>query len=309
LEIKYKRKNETKWEEIDFKNKIFNASIQYIEADKIKIYYANPRTPRTQFEFDLASAILTKTTKIKQGINSLYFKTERLWAKSKDGVKIPITLSKCLSPKKKHKGLILKAYGAYGNIPRGNTFSAEDAILLNDGFTIAYAHIRGSSTMGNQWYLDGKLLNKENAFNDYIACAEYLIKKKFTTAKLLIGYGHSAGGLIMGTVINRRPELFNTVILDHPYLDVLTTMMNDSIPLTTDEYKEWGNPKEKEVYEYIKAYSPYQNIKKQKYPNLLFIASSNDYQTPVWQIAKYVAKLREYNVGKNSILFKTDIGS
>ena len=113
----------------------------------------------------------------------------------------------------------------------------------------------------------------------------------------------------MGTVINRRPELFNTVVLDHPYLDALTTMMNDSLPLTTDEYKEWGNPKEKEVYEYIKAYSPYQNIKKQEYPNLLFLASSNDYQTPVWQIAKYVAKLREYNTGANSILFKTDIGS
>ena len=311
LEIKYKRKTESKWEEIDFKNKIFNASIQLIKDDKIKIYYSNPRTSRTQFEFDLTNAALTKTkaTKIKRGINPQYFKTERLWAISKDGVKIPITLTKSLSPKKKHKGLILKAYGAYGNNPMGNTFSAEDAILLNDGFTIAYAHIRGSRTMGNQWYLDGKLLNKENSFDDYIACAEYLIKKKITTPDYLVGYGNSAGGLIMGTVINRRPELFNTVILDHPYLDVLTTMMNDSLPLTTDEYKEWGNPSEKEVYKYIKSYSPYQNIKNQEYPNLLFIASSNDYQTPVWQIAKYAAKLREYNTGANSILFKTDIGS
>jgi protease II len=311
LEIKYKRKNESKWEEIDFKNKIFNASIQLIKDDKVKIYYSNPRTPHTQFEFDLTNAALTKrkATKIKRGINPQYYKTERLWAKSKDGVKIPITLTKSLSPKKKHKGLILKAYGAYGNYPLGNTFSAEDAILLNDGFTIAYAHIRGSIAMGNQWYLDGKLLNKENSFDDYISCAEYLIKKKITTPDHLIGYGNSAGGLIMGVVINRRPELFNTIVLDHPYLDVLTTMMNDSLPLTTDEYKEWGNPSEKEVYKYIKSYSPYQNIKKQEYPNLLFIASSNDFQTPVWQIAKYVAKLKEFNTGNNSILFKTDIGS
>ncbi|NQX98625.1 MAG: hypothetical protein HRT73_12215 [Flavobacteriales bacterium] len=137
LDIKYKRKNESKWEEIDFKNKIFNASIQLNKEDKIKIYYSNPRTTNLQFEFDLINAVLTKTktTKIKRGINPQYSKTERLWAKSKDGVKIPITLTKSLSPKKKHKGLILKAYGAYGNYPMGNTFSAEDAILLNDGFT------------------------------------------------------------------------------------------------------------------------------------------------------------------------------
>ncbi|PCJ28098.1 MAG: hypothetical protein COA97_02145 [Flavobacteriales bacterium] len=311
LEIKYKEKSESKWQNIDFKDKVFNASFQSIKEDNIKIYYSNPRTPSFQYKFDLSNGVLTKTktTKIKRGINPPYFKTERIWTKSKDGKKIPITLTKSVYPKKNHKGLILKAYGAYGNYPTGNDFSSEDAILLNDGFTIAYAHIRGSITMGNQWYMDGKLLNKENSFNDYISCAEYLIKKKFTTPDQLIGYGNSAGGLIMGTVINRRPELFNTIILDHPYLDVLTTMMNDSLPLTTDEYKEWGNPKDETVYNYIKNYSPYQNIKKQEYPNLLFIASSNDYQTPVWQIAKYVAKLREYNTGTNSILFKTDIGS
>ncbi len=311
LEIKYKRKNESKWKNIDFKKKIFNAEIGLLDKDKIKIYYSSPSSPFIQCEFELLNEVLTKIkpTKIKRGIYPHYHKTERLWAKSKDGTKIPITLIRSSSPKKKHKGLILKAYGAYGSYPMGNNFNAKDAILLNAGFTIAYAHIRGEITMGNQWYFDGKLLNKENSFNDYIACAEYLIKKKITTPEYLVGYGNSAGGLIMGTVINRRPELFNTVILDHPYLDVLTTMMNDALPLTTDEYKEWGNPVEPEVYKYIKNYSPYQNIKKQEYPNLLFIAGSNDFQTPVWQIAKYVAKLREYNTGNNNILFKTDIGS
>jgi protease II len=311
LELIYKKKSESKWHHIDFKTNIFSANFKYLDNDKIKIYFSNPNTPFIQYQFDLTNSTLTKTktTKIKRGIYLRYFKTERLWAKSKDGKKVPITITKSVSPIKEHKGLILKAYGAYGNYPMGNGFSAEDLILMNDGFTIAYAHIRGSNTLGKQWYFDGKLLNKENSFNDYIACAEYLIEKKYTTSSQLIGYGNSAGGLIMGTVINRRPELFNTVILDHPYLDVLSTMMNDSLPLTTDEYKEFGDPSNIAVYEYMKNYSPYQNITKQEYPNLLFIASSNDYQTPVWQVASYVAKLREYNTGNNSILFRTDFGS
>ena len=176
-------------------------------------------------------------------------------------------------------------------------------------FTVAYAHVRGESIMGNEWYQEGKLLNKEHSFEDYIACAEHLIKEEYTNPRSLIGYGNSAGGLIMGVVVNRRPELFNTVILDQAYLDVLTTMMDETLPLTTDEYKEWGNPKAAAVYNYIKNYSPYQNIKKQRYPNLLFTASSNDYQTPLWQIAKYVAKVRANNTGDTTILFSTDFGS
>jgi len=202
-------------------------------------------------------------------------------------------------------GLILKVYGAYGDI-MSEGFSSENAILANEGFTIAYAHVRGEKILGNQWYLDGKLDNKENSFNDYIACAEYLIKTKYTTSDWLVGYGNSAGGLVVGAAINKRPELFNTVILDHPYLDVLTTMMNDSLPLTTDEYKEWGNPNDKEVFNLIKSYSPYQNIKEQAYPNVVLIAGYNDYQTPYWQVAKYAARLRKCNTGNNSILFKTD---
>ncbi len=311
LEIKYKRKSESKWKKIDFKTEIFDANFRLNENDKIKIYYSNPKKPFIEYEYDLSKEILTRnlSTKIKRGFNPQYFKTERLWAKSLDGTEIPMTLINSLHPKKKHKGLILKVYGAYGSFPRGNDFNAEDAVLLNDGFTIVYTHTRGGIAMGNEWYTDGKLLKKENCFNDYIACAEYLIERKYTSPQQLIGYGNSAGGLIMGVVINRRPELFNTVILDHPYLDVLSTMMDESLPLTTDEYKEWGNPKEKEVYNYIKGYSPYQNIKKQNYPNLLFTASSNDFQTPVWQVAKYVAKLKNYNTGNNNILFITDFGS
>lgn len=312
-EIIYKAKRAKKWTILELPSEVHNASFYPMNGDSIRIVYSNPRQPSTAYNFDLKKEELStvKSLKIKRNYewDLKFIKTERLWAKSVDGVKVPITLSKHRSPKRKHKGLILKVYGSYGAYPGGTGFSAEDLILMKDGFTIAYAHVRGGSILGKQWYLDGKLLNKENSFNDYIACAEYLIKKGHTDANHLVGYGQSAGGLVMGVVINRRPELFNTVILDHAFLDVLTTMMNDTLPLTTDEYKEFGNPQEQDYFDYIRAYSPYQNISKQDYPNLLFIASSNDYQTPTWQIAKCAAKLRELNMGETTLLLKTGIGS
>ncbi len=308
--INYRKLNDKKWKKVKFKNKIYDGSIKGWNNDQLQLLYSNPAKPFTEYKYDLNREVLTKIkqTKINDRFSTKYFKTERVWAISKDGTRVPITLMKSSAPKKKHKGLVLKVYGAYGAIT-GGYFDARDAILLRDGFTIAYAHVRGESIMGNDWYQDGKLLNKEHSFEDYIACAEHLIREEYTNPRSLIGYGNSAGGLIMGVVINRRPELFNTVILDHAYLDVLTTMMDENLPLTTDEYKEWGNPKEKKVYDYLKKYSPYQNIKKQRYPNLLLMASSNDYQTPLWQIAKYAAKVRANNTGDTTILFSTDFGS
>ncbi len=308
--IKYRHRKSSTWETLSFNQKIYDSHLKNLEGDKIEIYYSNPSTLPIRYEFDLQTGKLNeqKRRKSREEKHLPYFETKRLWAKSKDGTMVPMTFIQNKTPIRKHKGLILKAYGAYGAIT-GGYFSAQDAILLKDGFTIVYAHVRGEQILGNEWYEDGKQMNKENSFDDYIACAEYLIKKKYTDSKHLVGYGNSAGGLIMGVAINRRPELFNTVILDHPYLDVLTTMMDETLPLTTDEYKEWGNPKEKNVYKYIKGYSPYQNIKKQAYPNLLFIASTNDYQTPAWQIAKYVAKLREFNTGSTKVLFDVDFGS
>lgn len=308
--MKYKDKSAKKWKQIKFKATIFDVDIASDKGDLIRISYSNPATPFTTYQFNPVTKNLNKLKqdKIKAGIYPSYFVNKRLWAMAADGNKIPITFIKNRSTNKKHKGLILKAYGAYGALI-GNDFNSFDAILLDDGFTIAYAHIRGGRSMGNQWYKDGKLLQKENSFTDYIACAEYLIKEGHTSPKFLVGYGNSAGGLVMGAVINKRPELFNTVILDHPYLDVLNTMMNDELPLTTDEYKEWGNPQEKLYFDYQMKYSPYQNIKKQSYPNLIFLASTNDYQTPAWQVAKYVAKIRKNHVGEQEILFLTDFGS
>ncbi len=189
------------------------------------------------------------------------------------------------------------------------SFNAQDAILLEQGYTIAYAHVRGESILGQSWYKTGRELQKSNSILDYLSCAEYLIKKGYTTSELLIGYGNSAGGLIVAQAVNLKPELFNTIILDHPYLDVINTMMNDTLPLTIDEYKEWGNPEEKEVYDYIFKYSPYQNIKPQQYPNVLFIASYYDFQTPIWQVAKYSARLRENNLSESEVIMLTDMSS
>lgn len=313
LQITYRQNDSRKWSTVEFPSNIYSAQIYSSESNSIRISYSSPNKSYSTYEFNLLTGKLkeVKSSKIKRQFERelRYITTKRLYAKAPDGTKVPLTISKSTVPKKKHKGLILKVYGAYGAYPGGHSFSADDLILMKDGFSIAYAHVRGGQIMGNQWYEDGKLLNKENTFNDYIACAEYLIRKKYTDSDHLVGYGQSAGGLVMGAVINRRPELFNTVILDHAYLDALTTMMNDTLPLTTDHYKEVGNPQEEIYYKLIKGYSPYQNIVEQEYPNLLFIAGSNDYQTPAWQIAKCVAQLRKKNSGTSSILFKTDIGS
>ncbi len=312
-EILFKLKVEKKWHKIEFSSKIFDGVLNLKNNDVINIEYSTPNTPFIHYTFDLNKNTLSKVnqSKIKFKYNQVLnnIAVNRVWVKAYDGSKIPMTVLKSSYVTKSHKGLILKAYGMYGSISGGYDFNKEDITLLNEGYTIVYAHVRGGGVLGSNWHLEGKLLNKKNTFNDYISCAEYLIKKKYTTPDYLVGYGVSAGGLLMGAVINRRPELFNTVILDHAYLGALTTMMMDTLPLTTDHYKEIGNPNEKIYYEYIKSYSPYQNIKRQAYPNLFFIASSNDYQTPTWQIAKYVAKVKEYNIGTSTILFKTHFGS
>ncbi|MFK7786778.1 MAG: prolyl oligopeptidase family serine peptidase [Crocinitomicaceae bacterium] len=312
-EISYAPKGSKKWKEIELPTEICEVDLLWSRNDSLSISISSPGLPFTRYLFNLQQEKLYKkqSTKIKRTLD--YYpktiKTERIWVKVKGGTKIPITLSKSTNPKRKHKGLILHVYGSYGSYPGGQGFSAKDLILMKDGFTVAYAHVRGGCILGNQWYNDGKLLNKENTFDDYIACAEHLIKKGYTDSDHLIGYGQSAGGTVIGVAINRRPELFNTVIFDHAYLDVLTTMMNDTLPLTTDHYKEVGNPRDGAYYDYIKNYSPYQNISEQDYPNILLIGGSNDYQTPNWQIAKFAAKLRASNTSQNELLFKTDIGS
>jgi len=181
--------------------------------------------------------------------------------------------------------------------------------LLDRGFVYAIAHIRGGEEMGRQWYEDGKMFKKKNTFTDFIDCAEFLIREKFTNPDNLFAYGGSAGGLLMGAVINMRPELFKGVIAAVPFVDVVTTMLDDSIPLTTSEYDEWGNPNIKDSYDYMLSYSPYDNIEEKDYPNLLITTGLHDSQVQYWEPAKWIARLREMKTDDNLLLMKTDMGA
>lgn len=311
-ELHYFHKEDRKWKTIETKLGIGRYRLQSNSdsSNVLHFSFSSASVPSSSYSYDFESEELKKISSqpVKNENFSRFTSVERLWAKSYDGVKVPITLVQSRIPLKEHKGLILKAYGAYGSNTTPS-FDAQDAILLEHGYTIAYAHVRGESILGRDWYRDGRELNKKNSIADYLACAEFLIKKGKTTANELVGYGNSAGGIIVGQAANEHPELFNTIIFDHAYLDVINTMMNDSLALTTDEYKEWGNPNDEAVFDYISSYSPYQNIKHQVYPNMIFIGSYLDYQTPMWQIAKHVAKLRENNLGNSEILLLTDMNS
>ncbi|NQY05383.1 MAG: prolyl oligopeptidase family serine peptidase [Flavobacteriaceae bacterium] len=310
--LKYIEHGENKWQELELKLGI--GDYQLISTnDSTNCFlfsFSSPSQPYSKYKYNFKTSQLDVVSKTEL-VNPIHFKytnTKRIWSKSHDGVKIPITIVKNRATNKINSGLILKVYGAYGAITTPS-FNDQDAILLEQGYTIAYAHVRGESMLGQLWYKSGRELEKKNSILDYISCAEFLIKKGYTTSKQLIGYGNSAGGLIVAQAVNLNPELFNTIILDHPYLDVLNTMMNDTLPLTIDEYKEWGNPQSKEVYDYILKYSPYQNIRPQQYPNVLLIASYQDYRTPIWQVAKYTARLRENNLSDSEIIMLTDMNS
>jgi protease II len=310
--LKFIGHDDDKWQELELKLGIGDYHLISTDdsSNSLLFSFSSPSQPYCKYKYNFNTYQLDVISKT-ESVNPIYFEyttTKRIWAKSHDGVKIPITIVKNRATTKSNSGLILKVYGAYGAITTPS-FDAQDAILLEQGYTIAYAHVRGESILGQSWYKSGRELHKENSILDYLSCAEFLIKKGFTTSKQLIGYGNSAGGLIIAQAVNLNPELFNTIILDHPYLDVINTMMNDTLPLTIDEYKEWGNPQSKEVYDYILKYSPYQNIRSQQYPNVLLIASYQDYQTPIWQVAKYTARLRENNLSDSEIIMFTDMYS
>ena len=235
--------------------------------------------------------------------------SERIWSKSEDGTDVPISLVYKKGLQKNSKNpLLLYGYGSYGNTI-DPYFSISRLSLLNRGFIFAIAHVRGSEYMGREWYENGKLLNKKNTFRDFISCTKYLISQGYTNSKQSYAYGGSAGGLLMGSVINLAPELYNGVISAVPFVDVVTTMLDESIPLTTGEYDEWGNPNEKEYYNYILSYSPYDNVSKINYPNLLVTTGLYDSQVQYWEPAKWVAKLRELKKDNNLLLLNTNMAS
>lgn len=214
-------------------------------------------------------------------------------------------MAACLQQGKK---IILVGYGAYGS---GQELSYNPNIfpLLNRGFYYAIAHVRGGDDMGGNWHLDGKMLNKKNSFTDFIDCAEYLIEKDYVKKGNIIAQGASAGGLLMGAVANMRPDLFKVIILNVPFVDVVNTMLDDKLPLTTLEYEEWGDPRKELYFNYIHSYSPYDNVKPQQYPNMFFFTALNDTRVGYWEPAKMVAKLRKLKTDQNTLLLHTDLYS
>jgi len=235
------------------------------------------------------------------------YKSDRIWATARDGKKVAISLVYHKNTKlNKDTPLLLYSYGSYG-YTLDDRFSTVRLSLLDRGFVYAVAHIRGSQYLGRNWYEDGKLFNKMNTFTDFIDCAKHLIKNNYTSSEHLYAEGGSAGGLLMGAIVNMNAELFNGIIAAVPFVDVMTTMLDDTIPLTTSEYDEWGNPNNKDAYEYMLSYSPYDNVTKKDYPNMLVTTGLHDSQVQYFEPAKWVAKLRDLKTDNNILLLHTDM--
>lgn len=275
----------------------------------LRYSYTSLTTPNSTYDYNMTSKEkkLLKQQEVLGGYNSKDYVTERLYATAKDGTKIPISLVYKKSFSKSDKNpLLLYGYGSYG-ASMDASFSSTRLSLLNRGFVYAIAHIRGGQEMGRQWYEDGKLMKKINTFTDFIDCGEFLVKEKYTSKEHLFAQGGSAGGLLMGAVVNMAPQMWRGVIAQVPFVDVINTMLDESIPLTTNEFDEWGNPKNKDAYDYMKKYSPYENIEKKEYPNLLVTTGLHDSQVQYFEPAKWVAKLRTMKTDKNVLLLKTDM--
>ncbi|NNK29128.1 MAG: S9 family peptidase, partial [Flavobacteriaceae bacterium] len=280
------------------------------DSDILRYAYNSLTTPSSVIDFNMTDRTLE--IKKEQEVLGGKFKkenyvSERVWATAQDGTKVPISMVYRKGLKKDSTAtLLLYAYGSYG-VTIDPSFSSIRLSLLDRGFIFAIAHIRGGQYLGRPWYENGKLLDKKNTFTDFIDCSRFLIEKKYTSANHLYAMGGSAGGLLMGAIANMSPELYNGIIGAVPFVDVVTTMLDDSIPLTTGEYDEWGNPKKKEYYEYMKSYSPYDNVKSQEYPNMLITTGLHDSQVQYWEPAKWVAKLRSLKTDSNLLLLRTNM--
>jgi oligopeptidase B len=288
------------------------------ESTVMRFFYTSLTAPWSVVDYDMNTRERTvvKEQPVRGGYNREDYVSERLWAPAPDGVRVPISLvykKSLLSihgevPAKPAEGLLLYGYGAYehSNDPM---FDPARLSMLDRGFVFAIAHVRGGGELGRGWYENGKLLHKRNTFDDFIACAEQLIKEGYTSPDSLAIRGRSAGGLLIGAVVNQRPDLFACAVAQVPFVDALTTMLDDKLPLTVNEYEEWGNPAEPEYYSYIKSYSPYDNVHDADYPALLVMGGLNDPRVSYWEPAKWVAKLRAVTSGGRPVLLKTQMGS
>ena len=275
----------------------------------LRFNYQSMITPGSVFDYnmDTKAKELKKQNEVVGGYDKSDYVTERTFATAKDGKRVPVSIvyKKGFSKDGSHP-LLLTGYGSYGSSSFA-TFSSNRLSLLNRGFVVAIAHVRGGQEMGREWYDDGKMMKKKNTFTDFIDCAEFLISQKYTSKGHVYAQGGSAGGLLMGAIVNMRPDLWNGIVAQVPYVDVITTMSDPSIPLTTGEYLEWGNPANKEEYFYMKSYSPYDNVEAKAYPNILITTGLHDSQVQYFEPAKWVAKMREMKTDKNIILFKTNM--
>jgi oligopeptidase B len=279
------------------------------DSEVLRYGYNSLTTPSSVIEFNMKTKeqIVLKEHEVLGDFDKENYASERVWATANDGTKVPVTMVYKKGMKKDGKSpLLLYAYGSYGHTI-DPYFSSIRLSLLDRGFTYAIAHIRGGQYLGRKWYEDGKMLKKKNTFTDFINVAEFLIDEKYTSADHLYAMGGSAGGLLTGAVINMKPEIFNGVVSAVPFVDVVTTMLDDSIPLTTGEYDEWGNPNEEEYYFYMKSYSPYDNVEAKDYPHMLVTTGLHDSQVQYWEPAKWVAKLRELKTDNNRLLLHTDM--
>jgi oligopeptidase B len=277
----------------------------------LRFNYTSLVTPPSVFDYniDTRERELKKQYEVRGGYDASQYQSERIFAKASDGVEVPISLvyqkdfvRDGASP------LLLYGYGAYGHSidPR---FSSDRLSLLDRGFVFAIAHIRGGAEMGELWHDGGKLLEKKNTFSDFIACAEHVISAGYTSSGHLAIMGGSAGGLLVGAVLNMRPELFHAAVAKVPFVDVLNTMFDPTLPLTISEYEEWGNPEDEEYYNYIRSYSPYDNVAAREYPTMLVTGGLNDPRVSYWEPAKWVAKLRALKTDSNVLLLKTNMGA
>jgi oligopeptidase B len=299
---------------IPFEEETYDAGT-YINPDfntkTLRYMYTSLKIPYSIYEFNMETKKqrLLKRKEVLGGYDPSQYESERLWAVAGDSTKVPISIVYRKGLQKNGKNpVLIEGYGAYGSNSYPD-FLSWRLNLLDRGFIYAIAHVRGGSDLGKQWYYDGKLLNKKNTFTDFIACAEHLIKEGYTSEGLIVAAGGSAGGLLAGAVVNMKPELFKGVILEVPFVDVINTMLDPNLPLTTEEYEEWGNPNEKEYFDYILSYSPYDNIVKQDYPSMLFLTGMTDEQVSYWEPAKMTAKLRDMKTDNNKLLLKVELSS
>ena len=285
-----------------------NVNLEF-DTTVLRYGYTSMTTPSSIYDYDMVTRekTLLKQEEVLGRFDAADYRTERLHATAGDGVRIPISMVYRKGMERNGRSpLLLYGYGSYGH-SLDATFGSARLSLLDRGFVFAIAHVRGGEEMGRVWYEDGKLLKKKNTFTDFIACAEHMIEQRYTSPDRLFAMGGSAGGLLMGAVVNLRPELFEGVVAQVPFVDIVTTMLDPDIPLTTGEYDEWGNPNDREYYDYMLSYSPYDNVQAGDYPHMLVTTGLHDSQVQYWEPAKWVAKLRAVKTNHNRLLLKTNM--